>query len=166
MDTYVDFFLNSKSSIVQLECLEISHPSFSKTYYVVRNATLGVTVKHETGGMAEYEYYPLTIRSAGNSDDLDQGYQITMGDLGEIVPAELDNVETANNFLVKPTVIYRSYRSDDLNHVLMGPVVLEIKAFSLDHQGASFNAVAPQLNINTTGELYDLTRFDALRGTL
>lgn len=163
---YIDFFLNSKSSIVQLECLEISHPSFSKTYRVVRNATLGIQVKHENGEVFDYKYYPLSIASKGDTDDLDQGYQISLGDLGEDIPKEVDKVEEANSFLIKPRVMYRAYRSDDLNHVLIGPTVLEIKAFSFNNEGASFTALAPQLNISSTGEIYDLSRFDALRGTL
>lgn len=166
MSSYEEFFLNSKSSVVQLECLEIYHPNFSKRYYVVRNHTLGVTVKHEDGTTRSYEYYPLAIEQDGDFDDLDQGYKITLGDLGEIVPNEIDNVRVANGFATKPTLIYRAYRSDDLNNVLLGPTVLQIKNFAMVDEGATFNAIAPYLNINSTGELYTIDRFDALRGTM
>lgn len=166
MSALTDFFLNSKSRVAQLECLEISHPNFSKTYYVVRNATLGVTVKHEDGVYHAYEYYPLQIVQNGDADDLDQGFSISLGDLGEIIPDEVDSVRSANGFGTKPTCKYRAYRSDDLDHVLMGPTFLEIKTFSFTREGCTFAATAPKLNVNTTGELYDLTRFDPLRGTI
>lgn len=166
MSVYSEFFLNSKSRVVQLECLQISHPNFSKTYYVVRNAVLGVTVRHEDGSNRAYTYYPCKIEQNSDSDDLDAGYKITWGDLGEILPDEVDRVRTANGFLTKPKVIYRSYRSDNLLSVMYGPILLEIGAFAFNNEGSVFEANAPQLNVNSTGEIYDLVRFDALRGTL
>lgn len=166
MSAYTDFFLNSKSRIVQLECVEISHPNFTRTYYVVRNATLGVTVKHENGSVHDYEYYPLDIVAGSDSDDLDQDYTISVGDLGDMLPNEVDAVRVAGGLGIKPTVIYRAYRSDDLTHVLMGPTVLQIKTFSFTREGATFDAIAPQLNLSMTGEIYDLNRFDPLRGTI
>lgn len=166
MSLYSDFFLNSKSRVVQLEMLEISHPSFSKVYYIVRNATLGITVRHENGVNRKYQYYPCKIEQNSDSDDLDQGFKISVGDLGELIPDEVDRVNAANTAAVKPKVVYRSYRSDDLLNVMYGPLVLEVKAFSFTPDGASFQANAPQLNINSCGEIYDLVRFDPLRGTL
>jgi len=166
MSAYTDFFLNSKSRIVQLECIEISHPNFSKVYYVVRNATLGVTVTHEDSSVHTYEYYPLDIVAGSDSDDLDQEYKISVGDLGDMLPNEVDAVRVAGGLGVKPTVIYRAYRSDDLTHVLMGPTVLQIKTLSFTRDGATFEASAPLLNMSQTGEIYDLNRFDPLRGTI
>lgn len=166
MSAYSEFFLNSRSSIVQLELIEISHPNFTKVYRVVRNAVQGITVTLETGATAAFDYYPLRVENNGAKDDLDQSFTITLGDLGEVLPKELDSVASANGFNVKPVVRYRTYRSDDLSRPLFGPIVLEVESFAFTREGSTFTAKAPSLNINKTGELYKLERFPMLRGFL
>ena len=166
MSAYSQFFLNSKSSVVQLELLEISHSDFTKTYRVVRNAVNGVTVTLETGAQATFDYYPLRIENNGQKDDLDQSFTFTLGDLGEVLPKELDAVAVGNGFGEKPRVLYRTYRSDDLTAPLFGPIVLEVESFAFNREGCSFTAKAPALNINKTGEIYRLERFPMLRGFL
>jgi len=166
MSAYTEFFLNSPSSIVQLELLELSHTNFSHTYYIVRNATLGVTVTHEDATEHEYSYYPLRLSLTGPRDDLDQILKVELGDLGDIIPTELDNIKAASGFNELPKVIYRIYRSDDLTTPLYGPIVLELKTFVFTDEGAAFNASAPSLNVNKTGESYSLPRFPMLRGLL
>ncbi len=166
MSLYSEFFLNSRSSVVQLELIEISHSKFTKTYRVVRNAMQGVTVTLETGIAASFDYYPLRIASNGSKDDLDQSFNITLGDLGEVLPVELDSVASQDGFSEKPRVVYRTYRSDDLTRPLFGPIVLEVDSFAFNREGSTFTAKAPSLNINKTGELYRLERFPMLRGFL
>lgn len=166
MTNYTEFFLKSKSSVVQLETLEISHPNFTKTYRIVRNAVEGVTVALENGISAKFDYYPLQIENAGVRDDLDQSIKINLGDLGEVLPKELDEVSSKNGFGTKPIVIYRTYRSDDLSRPLFGPVTLEVSTFAFNREGSTFEAKAPSLNINKTGEVYSLNRFPMLRGFL
>ena len=97
---------------------------------------------------------------------MDQIIKLDFGDLGETIPNELDLVEANDGFGVKPIVKYRTFRSDDLDNVLYGPLVLEIKTFAFNKQGASFEAKAPSLNINKTGEIYSLDRFPMLKGFL
>lgn len=164
--SYAQFFLNSKSSVVQLELMEISHPNFTKVYRIVRNAVKGITVTLETGAGATFDYYPMRIENDGTNDDLDQSFTITLGDLGEVLPKELDSVAAAQAFDVKPVVTYRTYRSDDLTRPLFGPVLLEVESFAFNREGSTFTAKAPSLNINKTGELYKLERFPMLRGFL
>lgn len=166
MSAYTEFFLNCKTNVIQLELVEIYHPNFSKIYYLVRNATDGVTVKLEDGLNYFFQYCPLKISLANEKDDLDQIIKIQMGDLGEIIPMELDLVEQADGFLTKPTLKYRNFRSDDLENVLYGPVTLEIKTFSFNREGCLFEAKAPSLNVSKTGEIYSLDRFPMLRGML
>lgn len=166
MSTYAEFFLNSKSSVVQLELIEITHRLFTKTYRVVRNAVRGVTVRLETGVAVNFDYYPLKIENNGSRDDLDQSFTFTLGDLGEILPKELDSVAQGDGFGEKPVVLYRTYRSDDLTRPLFGPVVLEVESFAFNREGCTFTAKAPSLNINKTGEIYRLERFPMLRGFL
>ena len=164
--SYSEFFLNSKSSVVQLELMEISHPNFTKVYRVVRNAVKGVSVTLETGAVVAFDYYPMRIENNGSKDDLDQSFTVTLGDLGEVLPKELDSVAAAGGYGVKPVVTYRTYRSDDLTKPLFGPVVLEVESFAFNREGSTFTAKAPSLNINKTGELYKLERFPMLRGFL
>lgn len=166
MSTYSEFFLNSRSSVVQLELIEISHSKFTKTYRVVRNAMNGVTVTLETNVQATFDYYPLRIENNGARDDLDQSFNITLGDLGEVLPVELDRVSSMDGFGEKPKVVYRTYRSDDLTRPLFGPVLLEVESFAFNREGSTFTAKAPSLNNNKTGELYLLERFPMLRGFL
>lgn len=166
MSEYSEFFLNSSSNTVQLETFELSHPNFSKVYYVVRNAVNGITAILETLVSVDFEYYPLRIESAGVKDDLDQSIKISFGDLGEVLPLELDLIENAEGFNVKPVLIYRTYRSDDLTAPLFGPIVLECVNFTFSKEGATFEAKAPSLNISKTGEVYNINRFPMLRGFL
>ena len=163
-EDYCEYFLNSNSQIVRLETLEISHSAFTQTYYVVRNAVKGLTATLETSEEVDFVYYPLKIKPLGTKDDLDQSMNITFGDLGEVLPTELDAVSDAMGFSEKPIVKYRCYRSDDLTEPLLGPIILEVTAFSFTKQGSSFDAKAPSLNLNRTGELYKLARFPMLRG--
>lgn len=166
MSAYSEFFLRSASSVVQLECIEISHPSFTKVYRIVRNATKGVSVRYENGVFYSHDYYPLKLTSLGSRGDLDQGFRINLGDLGEILPKELDAISVADTYRIKPVVKYRAFRSDDLSNAMFGPLVLEAGLLSFKREGCTFDAKAPSLNINKTGELYKLDRFPGLRGFL
>ena len=276
MSAYSEFFLNSRSSVVQLELIQISHPSFTKDYRLVRNAVNGVTVSglgnygrnlfnvsasdnalgvyvnfengnlvanaayNSTGfipvlpgqtysisyshmrafynankqyvsgtnsgnpatftvpagcywvrctvatsvwsvfvltqgtsagsftpwGQASCDYYPMKIENNGAKDDLDQSFTFSWGDLGEVLPTELDRVAVSGGFGFKPQVVYHTYRSDDTNAPLFGPVIMEVESFAFNRDGSTFTAKAPSLNINKTGEIYTLERFPMLRGFL
>jgi len=277
MSAYTEFFLNSPSSIVQLELLLISHPSFSQDYRIVRNAVNGITVGglgsggvnlfnpadpdvvedyyvYPSGvlsanssywasgyvplvpgttytrsfvsfyayydqdknflseyrdntvgsatftvpegvaygrfsinnssyptfrivrgtsagdpiawGEADFAYYPLRIVGNGTRENLDFGIRIDVGDLGEVLPAELDRIATDLTYGKLPTVRYWTYRSDDLTTPLYGPLVLEVKNINFTRLGATLDAKAPSLNVNRTGERYKTSRFPMLRGFL
>ena len=43
---HIDFFFKSKSSIVELELLELTHPNFSIDYRIVRNAVDGIGIQY------------------------------------------------------------------------------------------------------------------------
>lgn len=161
MSELSEYFLNRSAAVGAYECLSISHPAFSKTYNIVRNSRLGLTAEG-----VDYEYYPLAIQSLGSRPDLDSGFKITLGDLGEIIPTELDLVANDDSFDTKPVVVWRTYRSDDLTQPLQGPLELEISDFAFNKTGCSFEARAPRLNSNRTGELYATARFPMLRGTM
>lgn len=166
MPDYAAYFLGSKGSIVYLETLQISHPSFTQTYWIVRNAIGGITANLEGGAAQVFAYYPLRIRPISASDDLDQTLEVDLGDLGQIIPKELDAIAAAGTMGIKPEVRYRAYRSDDLTAPLLGPLRLEIANLSSNQEGSSFRADAPRLNLQRTGQLYRIERFPMLRGFL
>lgn len=162
MSDYTEFFLASRREVVQLELIEISHSSFSQIYRKVRNNSYGVTIP----AIGEFDYYPMRLTPIASRENLDFGLKVDLGDLGEILPTELDRVMTDATFSEKPSFRYWTYRSDDLTAPLFGPLLLEITTFSFTREGASFEAKAPSLNINGTGEIYTFERFPMLRGFL
>ena len=158
------FYLSASSSVVQLETLQIAHPMFSRTYNVVRNNPAGITASLVKGGdKAVFDYYPLRIRPLDQRDNLQFGIRVDLGDIGEVIPQELARVGDDKR---KPVVTYRSYRSDDLDEPLYGPLTLEATVISTSSEGASFEAHAPVINLLKTGEAYDVNRFPMLRGFL
>lgn len=165
-DQYISFFLDCPSAIVKVECLELSHPSFSQIYRIVRNVTAGIEVMHDDGVWYPYVYYPLRIRQQAIASDLDYGIEVDLGDLGTIVPVELKRIRDAGTNDIEISVIYRVYRSDVLNLPMEGPHYLKVHSISYNREGCSFEASASTANANKTGEPYDLIRFYPLRGFL
>jgi len=166
MSAYSEYFLGRSRRVVGLQLLQISHPNFSQTYYKVRNARGGVTVTLETDVEQVFDYLPMQITPLKASDDLDTGLSVVMGDIGEVLPKEVDSVDVNDGYYTEPTVIYRLYRSDQLTAPLYGPIPLKVKTITFDRTGLSFEARAPRLNYNKTGELYLFDRFPMLRGFL
>lgn len=163
---YISFFLRSKSTVVQFETIEISHPDFNRDYFVVRNKTDGLTAKLENSADQFFEYYPIKFDYTSAQDDLDYSLDLTFGDLGEVLPTELDAVNAASGFDVKPSLKYRTYRSDDLSKPMLGPIVLEVFEIGFNKTGATLRCRAPSLNVNKTGETYTVHRFPMLKSTI
>lgn len=163
---YIQFFLNSRSSVVLIECIELIHPDFSQTHRVVRNVTNGVQVEHEDELFYDYIYYPLKVTRKGTLEDLDYGLQIELGDLGGNLQREVDDISAADGFQIKPICVMRGYRSDDLTKPIHGPLRLEVNELAFNREGAQFDAVAPFQNQTSTGRLYTLNQFPMLRGLL
>lgn len=162
MTALSDFFFNSRPSVVFLELLEIKHPNFGADYRLVRNAAPQVFVTHEDALSWTYEFCPMSIRPLASTTDLDQVIEIQLGDVGQIIADEIKNVMTANGMLIRPTVAYRVYRSDDLTQPLYGPIRLRIDGVSLNKEGAKFQAKAASYNLVRTGETYRTDRFPML----
>ena len=168
MSNYTDFFLNTGSHIIQLELVEISHPDFSQVYRVVRNAINGVTVTLEDASVHTFDFYPLKIQPSGAFDNLDETLEVTLGDLGDIIPKEIDRtvkpVGTVPGTYTYPKLKYRTYRSDDLTVPLFGPTVFDVQSISFKKEGATLQCAAVKRNLTGTGEVYTLDRFPMLRG--
>lgn len=164
--TFKAFFLSSRADVVQLELIEVSHPSFSQTYRIVRNQRGGVTVTLGTEGSQAFDFRPVSIRRGGQTDDLTQAIAVDIGDVGTLLPAELDQIVNDDTTGTKPKLRYWVYRSDDLTAPLIGPLVYQIHSFSFNEDGGSIEAKARETNANSTGEIYTLERFPMLRGFL
>lgn len=160
------FFLSARGDVVNIETLEISHSAFSQSYLRNRNVRDGVDVLLENGQPASFAYYPMNITEMSDQADLDTGLRIDFGDLGEVLPRELSRVRAADATSEKVKIVYRTYRSDDLTAPLVGPLRLQATTFSFRREGASFEASAPYVNKNKTGQTYNLTRFFTVRGFL
>lgn len=155
-----DFFFNTRESVQEYETIILEHPDFSQTYRLVRNRAGGLTTVH--GGGVFYQYLPMQIRPLASQTDMDQEIEVTLGDLGEIVAAELENIAEANGFNVKPVCTYATFRSDDTSGRMFGPIIMNMDAVSLNRDGAAFKAKATNFNVSTTGEIYDTGRFPML----
>ena len=164
MSEYSEFFLKAPSAIVQLELLTIAHPSFSQVFNIVRNAIKGVTVTLETGEVQFFDYYPLKIEATGAANDLDSKLKCEFGDLGGLLPQQLDLCAAAGTFRTFPTLTYRTYRSDILTAPLYGPIYYVIPRITFNKTGNSFEAQAQTLNLNSTGEIYTTNNFPMLGG--
>jgi hypothetical protein len=161
---YVEYFFNARRDVVELETIEVYHPAFSRRYHLVRNGGAGgATVTLETGVVVHFEYVPFKVRQLASRADLDFGIGIDLGDLGEIVPAELDRVKAADQMHIPAQVIYRTYRGDNLSAPMYGPVTLEAAEIPRSPDGATLNAGVPAMNISGTGEIYDYETFPGLR---
>lgn len=160
------FFFSSKPSVVYLECVELYHPNFAvsgQTFRLVRNSASDLSLTHEgPAGPFTYTFAPMTIKPLSASSDLDQDIEITLGDVGDFIATELQNVMNSNGMLTRPTAKYRVYRSDDFSAPLFGPINLRIDGLSMNREGASFKAKSASYNIVRTGEIYRTDRFPML----
>lgn len=163
---YIEFFLNAKSELIQFECIEISHPDFSEVFRFVRNNTDGLVTTLETTASATWQYCPVRISQSEERDNLDYGITIELGDVGEILPEQIDLVAANDGFGTKPTLIYRTYRSDDLTSPMFGPIELVIEDIVFNREGAVIEAKAPSLNLSKTGSLYTISRFPMMEAFL
>lgn len=162
----VSYFLNSAGDVVQFETVELSHPDFTTSYFFVRNKSDGLTATLETLVSQAFQYCPMSILEGQIGDDLDFSLRIQIMDLGEILADEMDEVADNDGFDTEPTVVYRSFRSDDLTAPLFGPITLKVQNLTFDANGAIFDAIAGNENSQKTGDVYTLERFPMLRASL
>lgn len=151
---------------VLLECIEISHPAFSKVYRYVRNHTKGVTVIHEDGVSAFYEYAPLKIQRGKSNEKLSQTITVTVGDLGMIIPQEVDRLYDSPHELEHPTLTYRSFLLSNLAEPFETARGLKITENTPQAEGAVFSAQQRTLNDKKSGRVFSLDKWKALRGFL
>lgn len=115
MSDLSQFFFSSPPAVVRYQLIELSHPNFTQTYRLVRNATNGLYVKHEGSAVPTfYTYMPMRLEEIGTDNSLDQSLEVSFGDLGSYLPLEIELISKNNAMDTKPTLVYREYRSDEI----------------------------------------------------
>ena len=127
MSDYTSFFLNASSGVVALECIEVSHPSFSKIYRYVKNDEDGIMA----AGLS-YAYQPMSIKRNNVTNDLDQVVSVTFADLDDELIKEIMKIRTGANSKVRPKFVYKVFRDDDLSTPMIQLQTLEIATVSKD----------------------------------
>lgn len=164
---YIDFYFGAPQSTAELETMEISQPSFSQVWRIQSHYREGFWARLESGELVFWQYVPMRLRSLGDRGNLDFGISVTLGDLGEILPEEIERARRAGTLrTIPPTVRYRVYRSDDLESPMVGPITLQARKIVRSRDGAQFDSTAPQANITKTGMLYRTDLFPTLLGYL
>ena len=157
MGDYTSFFLNNHGGAVILECLEITHSTFTEPTRFVKNDTNGVIAE----GL-HYEYQPMSIKRNNVSNDLEQQLSITLADMEDHFFKQVINTMDSNT---RPSVVFKLFSDQDLVTPLVTMQKLEIASLSKDSAGlATFDAQAPELNSVKTGRIYTLEDFPLLRG--
>ena len=160
MTDYTAFFLNNSGGVVQLECLEISHPSFPKVFRYMRNDEDGMQI----GGYF-YQYQPMSIKRSNVTNDLEQKLSITLADMEDELMNAVNNIRSSSSPRVKPKIVFKIYRDDDLSAPMIEMQTLEIPTISKDSTGlVTFDAQAPELNAVKTGRLYTFEDYPLLKG--
>lgn len=165
MTDFSEFFLSTTSDVVMLETIELSHSDISQIYRIVRNKTSGLTATLESGATVSFDYYPMSINRGDDRQNIDQSLEIMLGDLGEVLPLEIDLINNAGSYSEKPSLIYRLFRSDILTSP-MEVISLDVQNISFSKEGAMIKAQTKSLNSNGTGERYTFDRFPMLLGVL
>lgn len=163
MSNYSDFFFFTKGSIVLLDCIELTHPAFLKTFRYVRNDLDGCLIRHEDGLSFEYEYQAMDVISDRVSTDLDQSFSINLKDHNdEFISAYRaldDNIPVKFN--------YRCYRDDVLTAPINSRTGYFVYNVSQNDKGdVTFEAKAQPLNSVGTGIAYTLENAPLLRGII
>ena len=157
MTDYTSFFLNNSGGVMPHECIEISHPNFSKVFRYVKNDTSGIVAAGQS-----YDYQPMSVKRNNVSNDLEQTLSITLADMqDELMLAVL----SAMAITERPKVVFKIFSDQDLSEPMLTLQTLEIADFSKDSSGlVTFDAQAPQLNSVKTGRVYTFEDFPLLRG--
>lgn len=144
----------------EIETIEISHPLFSKIYYLTKEPA-GITATLETSAQVLFEGTNIQIDLNSTKSDLDQNFSFTLPDLNNALDDELDRVplDNTDKILIK----YRTYINTDLSAPASGPANLEALAVNQENGVFTISAGAPQLNWNKTGIVYDYDTFPMLR---
>lgn len=159
MADYYSFYLNGSGGVVPLECVELSHPSFSKVFRYVKNDMDGISA-----GGHDYVYQPMSIKRNNVTNDLDQTLALTLADMDDEFSQAVAQIHSSAFPRVKPSCVFKVFRDDDLDSPMTQLQTLEVPTVSKDSAGlVTFDAQAPQLNNVRTGRTYSIEDYPLLR---
>jgi len=166
-----DIHLDCSPSIVPLETLEISHSTWPEPVRIVTNYDGGVDAQLETGETVRFDFAPLLLDFGTTSDDLDQSINVTLGDLGEIVPPLIKKIRESESDEL-PEVIYRRYAFDAASMTFAKPQPIDItkglyvEQMNRDYQATTFEAKTHGKNSVTCGRTLNLRDYPDQMGLL
>jgi hypothetical protein len=158
------FVLDGPASAAYAETVVLSHSAWSKEYRVVRNVIKGCEARLEDDSVVEFEYYPLAVRLPVSRSGLALDLTVELGDLGEVVPSELDRVRESGRTLERPVLTYRAFRSDALlDGPIVGPWRLEVYSVAVTAGLSVLSARTRASSPARTGLTYTRRLFPTLR---
>ena len=141
------------------ECIVLAHSLFSKTYYLV-NDTQDLTASLSTGASVLFEAANMAPFRPINSNDLDQQATFTIGDVNNILDDELERIPLDNteNILCDYYVYHSENLTEPVNYI-------SFNVDSVPQKKGVFTVKTgvPDLNIDSTGEIFSFDRFPMLR---
>ncbi len=159
--SYTSFYLNAAGSVSPIDCVQISHPTFE--FFFQSFDEDGFTITHEDSARLHYEYMPMQIDGMNVNSDLDQVVKMTINDFDDRLIRAYEGLTDYEPVIFKR----RIYRDDNLDYPMITIQALHIVSMSKDSKGnVTFEAKAPELNNNKTGDVYSFERFQMLRATL
>lgn len=136
-----------------IESVEISHSKWPTVQRFVTNSNLNLALKHEDGQSYEYVFAPLNISKSAENGNLDQGLNIKIGDVGELIPDLIDLI-LDDEQIELPKVNYRAYFIGQYDSPIVVARELDLESITRDWKGSECEVVAPGLNDNGNGEVY------------
>ena len=148
---------------ISLDTIEISHPSKSKTYWLVADHDQ-LTATLEDGRVIEFKPSSCNVLGGGNNNDLDQQASFTIADPDNVLDDEMDRVALGSN--TYPKFTFRTFLLSDLSYPARGPITYD--AQNITQQKGVFTASVgvPRLNQQGTGLIATPADIPLLRGIL
>ena len=158
-DDYVELLNSRPEDKTYYECIVLSHSLFSQTYYLV-NDTKQITATINSGESVAFEPANMAPFRPINSNDLDQQASFTIGDESNILDNELDNIPLSNdeNIICDYYVFYSEDLTESVNYI-------SFNVDSVPQKKGVFTVKTgvPDLNVDSTGEIFDFNTFPMLR---
>jgi hypothetical protein len=117
----------------------------------------------EDGDNGLFHYCPAALKFSNRDETLNRELVVDILDLGDVIRRQFKFIEQKNKISVRPKLIYRAYRSDDLDSPMVGPVEYEVQGVSFNLAGATLSASSRTLNNSKTGIIYNTAILPSMR---
>lgn len=158
-ENYLKLLNSRPENETYYECIVLSHSLFSKTYYLV-NDTKDLTASLNNGTSVLFERANMAPFRPINSNDLDQQSSFTIGDIDNVLDSELDRIPLENTEAI--VCDYYVFHSENLTENVN---FISFNVDSVPQKKGVFTVKTgvPDLNIDSTGEIFSYDRFPMLR---